>query len=221
MTPEDVLAVLVSGGLDSAILLAESARRSGSVHPLYVRSGLHWEPAELAHLQRFLDALASPNLRPLQLLEQPVGDLYPQNHWALTGRDVPAGDSPDEAVYLPGRNVLLLSRALLWCHLHSVPALALGTLGSNPFPDATPGFFDAFARVVSEAVAGHVRLDRPYEKLTKTDVMRRGAGLPLQWTFSCIRPVGGRHCGHCNKCAERKRAFVDAGMVDPTPYEER
>lgn len=217
MKADESLALLISGGLDSAILLGESLREYPAVHPLYVRTGLTWEPAELDHLHRYLDALAGPRLKALRILEQPVADLYGQ-HWSLTGEGVPGEDTPDEAVFLPGRNVLLLSKALLWCHLNGVRTLAVGTLSSNPFPDASPAFFDAFARLVSDAVNGKVRVLRPYEHLHKADVMRCGLDLPLEMTFSCIQPAAGLHCGRCNKCAERKRAFLDAGMADPTPY---
>src|SRR5688572_13854365 len=98
------LAVLVSGGLDSAILVGEEVRRR-TVYPLYIRFGLGWEEIELAHLRRFLEAAACPALRPLTLLEMPVRDLY-GSHWSVTSEGVPAGGTPDEAVYLPGRNVL-------------------------------------------------------------------------------------------------------------------
>ena len=98
------------------------------------------------------------------------------------------------------------------------PAVALAPLESNPFPDATPAFFTAYQEVVNQAVGGSVRVLRPYLGLHKTDVMRRGRGLPLGLTFSCIRPVEGRHCGRCNKCAERRRAFADAAVPDPTEY---
>src|SRR5579872_5994614 len=102
------LAVLVSGGADSAVLLAEFLSRHERVFPLYVRCGLFWEEAELAHLGRFLDALRDPSLQPLHVLEMPVRDLY-DAHWSLTGEGVPGGDTPDDAVFLPGRNVLLLA----------------------------------------------------------------------------------------------------------------
>jgi 7-cyano-7-deazaguanine synthase len=219
MTAIDPAAVLVSGGLDSAILLAETLRQADAVHPLYVRCGLFWEEAELVHLRRFLDAIAGPRLRPLQILEMPVRDLY-DDHWGLSGAGVPGADTPDEAVFLPGRNVLLLAKALLWCHLHGVGTVALAPLESNPFPDATPAFFAAFAAVVNQAVGGRVRVLLPYLGLSKAEVLRRGRDLPLEFTFSCIRPVGGRPCGACNKCAERRRAVADAGLPDSTPYRE-
>jgi 7-cyano-7-deazaguanine synthase len=217
--PPAPLAVLTSGGIDSAVLLAEACRTHPAVHPIYVRFGLAWEDAELAYLHRFLTAVDTPALHPLVVLDLPVRDLYGQ-HWSVTGEGVPGADTPDEAVFLPGRNVLLLAKALLWCHLRGVPGLAVGTLDGNPFPDATPEFFRAYEAVVNLAVGGRVRIDQPYRGLGKTDVLRRGADLPLEWTFSCIRPVGGRHCGACNKCAERHRGFHDAGLPDPTLWKD-
>ena len=216
-TGKSAFAVLTSGGLDSAILLAESVKAHQSVWPLYIRSGLAWERVELDHLQRFVKRIACPALGPLQIVELPVGDLY-GDHWSLTGKDVPDGQSADEAVFLPGRNLLLLAKSMLWCHLHGVSAVALAVLKANPFPDATPGFFAACQMVINESVGGHVKVLRPYDKLTKSEVMHRGKGLPLDLTFSCIRPLGDRHCGMCNKCAERRRAFAAAGMPDPTGY---
>jgi 7-cyano-7-deazaguanine synthase len=154
------------------------------------------------------------------VLNLPANDLFP-GHWSLNGQGVPGADSPDEAVFIPARNVLLLAKAILWCHLRKVPAVALGTLGSNPFADATPAFFGAFQTAVNLAVGGSVQVRRPFAELTKLDVMRLGRGLPLQLTFSCIRPIDGRHCGACNKCQERRLAFEDAGLDDPTEYQDR
>jgi 7-cyano-7-deazaguanine synthase len=215
---QNALAVLISGGLDSAILLGEALRARPAVHPLYVRHGLSWEEVELSWLRRFLASVASPRLRPLHLLDLNVLDLYDGNHWSVNGRDVPGAHTPDEAVFLPGRNVFLLSKAIVWCHLHDVPEVAMAPLGSNPFPDATPEFFKAFPEVVNRAIGGGVQLSLPYARLHKAEVMQRGRDLPLELTFSCIRPQGGKHCGACNKCNERQRAFRDAGIVDKTSY---
>jgi 7-cyano-7-deazaguanine synthase len=211
------IAILISGGLDSAILLSELLAAHGSVFPLYVQQGLYWETAEQHWLRQLLEACRCAALRPLQILDMPVRDLYGA-HWSITGHDVPDASSADEAVFLPGRNILLLAKAMLWCHLHNVARLALAPLESNPFPDATPAFFAAFQSAVNEGVGGGVEVARPYAGLKKIEVMRRGQGLPLHLTFSCIHPVSGRHCGRCNKCAERRHAFAEAGMPDPTEY---
>src|SRR5438045_5811670 len=86
--PAAPLAVLVSGGLDSAVLLAEAARAYPAVFPLYVRTGLLWEAVERQYLDRFLAAVRTPALKPLVVLEQPVADLYGY-HWSRTGVGVP------------------------------------------------------------------------------------------------------------------------------------
>jgi 7-cyano-7-deazaguanine synthase len=211
------IAVLTSGGLDSAILVAELAQRQHAVHPIYIRSGLAWEAVELAYLRRFLAELRLAAVQPLVVLEMPVRDLYGE-HWSLTGINVPDDATPDEAVFLPGRNLLLLLKAMLWCHRAGVPALALGVLKGNPFPDATPSFFADFEQVVNAGIGSRIRVERPYARMHKVEVLKRGLGLPLEWTFSCIRPVEGQHCGACNKCAERQKAFADAATPDPTPY---
>jgi len=213
----DALALLCSGGLDSAALLAEALNHYHAVHPLYIRVGAVWEEVEAAHLKRFLAAVRQPALRPLVELSLPVADLYGP-HWSLTGEEVPDGESSDEAVYLPGRNVLLLSKALIWCHLQGVPVIAMAPLAANPFPDATPGFFRDFEAVIQRAIDGRVSIARPYAALTKAQVIHRSNNAPLQWTFSCIRPIAGRHCGRCNKCAERQKAFREAGAADLTAY---
>lgn len=213
----DSSAAMVSGGLDSAVLLAEMAAAGSAVFPLYIQAGLPWEATELQYLRRFLKAIAQPAIQPLQILAMPVTDLY-SDHWSTTGQDVPDASSPDEAVFLPGRNVLLLAKAMLWCHLHGVPAVALAVLSANPFPDATPAFFTAYAAAVNQAVRGAVQVLRPFADLKKIDLLDRGRGLPLELTFSCIQPRGFKHCGRCNKCGERRRAFRDADLLDPTEY---
>ena len=211
------IGVLASGGLDSCILVGHLLEQGHSVRPFYIRSGLFWETAEHRALERFLSAIATVKLEQLVTLDLPLADLYGE-HWSITGREVPNSESPDDAVFLPGRNALLVIKAALWCQLHGIGQLALGTLGSNPFPDATNGFFADIESALNRAVPVPVRLLRPFDGLDKRRVMELGRGLPLQWTLSCIDPVGGRHCGRCNKCAERKAAFRLLDAADPTDY---
>ena len=89
------IGVLVSGGLDSAVMLARLARR-GRVVPVYVRSGLRWEKEELAALRRFVRRLPRSRVAPLEVLELPIRDAYGPRHWS-TGGKVPSTRAPDEA----------------------------------------------------------------------------------------------------------------------------
>lgn len=215
---QNYTAVLVSGGLDSAILLAEMVEKQiPKVYPIFIRCGLHWENTELAYLKKFTNAIKSKNLENLVILDVPVGDLY-KNHWSLTAKNVPDLNTPDEAVFLPGRNVLLTAKALLWCNLNKVGSLSLGVLESNPFPDATDDFFRNITDTVNQSVLGNVKLIRPYAGMHKTDVLKSGMNYPLEYTFSCIRPINDLHCGKCNKCAERIKGFQQASIKDPTVY---
>jgi len=209
--------LLLSGGLDSAILLGQQLAAGATIVPFYVRTGCVWEAAELRAVRRFLADLDQPRLHKLVVLDVPLADLY-GNHWSLSGLGIPDERSPDEAVYLPGHNPLLLMKPVIWCRMNGVAELALATLAGNPFPDATPEFFAAFEAMVHEALGGQVRITRPLAHLTKREVLEIGRDLPLEHTFSCIAPVDGVHCGHCNKCAERRRAFGEARIVDPTEY---
>ena len=110
--PRAVVA-LVSGGLDSLILVRTLLDGRAVVHPVYVRGGLVWEFAELRWVRRWLRALRDPRLKALRILDVSFRSLYP-DHWSLTGRGVPSANSPETAVYLPGRNVLLLSAAAVY-----------------------------------------------------------------------------------------------------------
>lgn len=212
-------AVLCSGGLDSAVLLAREAREAPAL-PVYVRSGLAWEGEELRLLERLLAALRpSPNVLPLATLRVDVQDLYPASHWALRGTP-PAYDTPDQDVYLPGRNLLLLSKAAVLCAIRGIHRIAIGPLAGNPFPDATPAFFESIARAATMGLGHEVRVVAPLAHLHKEDVIRLGAelGVPFELTLSCMNPSEGLHCGVCSKCRERRDAFAAAGIDDPTPY---
>jgi 7-cyano-7-deazaguanine synthase len=212
------VAVLCSGGLDSAVLLVDLARTAGRSVPVFVRAGHVWEATERAALERFLAAVRDPRIAPVHELALPMGDVY-RAHWSMTGQDPPGWDAPDEAVELRGRNLVLLAKAAVLAATHGWPTLALGSLAGNPFPDATPGFFAKLADAASEAVRAPLAIVAPYRELHKADVIRRGRDLPLALTLSCLRPApDGRHCGDCNKCRERADAFAEAGVADDTRY---
>lgn len=216
------IGLLFGGGLDSGILLAHLLRPGRTVQPFYIRCGLVWEGPELDSAQRYVKQLtqqqALPNrLKPLVVFDLPLADVY-RGHWSVTGQEVPGYETPDEAVYLPARNALLLSKPLVWCQLHGIEELALATLAGNPFSDATREFDEAFAQAMTLAGGSPVHISRPFATLHKPAVMQLAGDAPLELTFSCMAPHSGRHCGDCNKCAERQMAFRAAQRPDPTDY---
>jgi 7-cyano-7-deazaguanine synthase len=205
------------------VLLAEEAQRT-EVQPIYISVGLSWERAERDVLDMFLRE-SGLRTRSLVALTVDMSDVYPASHWARTGRP-PAYHTPDEDVYLPGRNVVLLGKAGVYCAAAKISRIVLGTLDHNPFPDATAEFRSAMASALALGLDHPIEIAAPYAHISKTQVIRRGValGVPLRLTLSCMNP-GGRsplaHCGLCSKCRERHDAFVDAGIADPTDYADR
>jgi 7-cyano-7-deazaguanine synthase len=211
-------AVLLSAGLDSAVLAAAEAR-DARVHPIYVSAGLAWERDERAMLERLLRAPVFRDLAALATLDFSVADVYAPTHWALRGTP-PGFDTPDEDVYLVGRNVILLTKCAIYCAQHDIGRIAIGPLAGNPFPDATPAFFSAMAQALSLGLAHQLDITAPLAQMHKADVIRLGLslGVPLALTLSCMNPQAGLHCGRCSKCRERHDAFTEVGVADPAPY---
>jgi 7-cyano-7-deazaguanine synthase len=213
----DRIAVLASGGLDSSVMLGEIARGGRHVYPLYVRAGLRWEKAELNALRRFVRALGNSRVEAVTVLQLPMSDVA-GNHWSMTGRNVPGYHASLSSNYILGRNLSLLVKAALFCARQRIGEIAMAPLESNPFPDARPEFFRSLSRTVELGVGIKLRIRTPFAGLTKADVVRRGAGMPLHLTLSCANPAGIVHCGGCTKCAERVQGFIEAGVPDPVSY---
>jgi 7-cyano-7-deazaguanine synthase len=216
------VAVLFSAGLDSAVLLAHAARDNpaGTVQPVYVSAGLAWESEERAMAERLLNsgAYGTPVLA-LVSLTIDMRDVYPPTHWAIRGVP-PAYDTPDEDVYLEGRNVVLLSKTSVFMARTGITRVMIGPLAGNPFPDATPEFFDRMGGALSVGLAAPIAIEAPFADMDKSEVIRlgRALGVPLHLTLSCMQPRQGLHCGRCSKCRERIDAFREAGGEDPTAY---
>ncbi len=223
--------VLLSGGLDSAVLAAHEAQHA-TVQPVYVSVGLAWEQGELAVIERLLTTPAfNGKVLPLSRVEFTMRDVYPPTHWAIRGVP-PAYDTPDEDVYLTGRNLVLLTKAAVVATRTGAHRIALGPLAGNPFPDARPEFFTAMAAALSLGLDHRIEIAAPFLDWEKQQVIRRGVelGVPLELTLSCMNPSAGAsgasgasgalpmHCGLCSKCRERRDAFAAAGVADPSAY---
>jgi len=217
--------VLLSGGLDSAVLAAHEAQ-TDRVLPVYVSVGLAWEDAEVAMVERLLRSPAYRNADPLSRVSFTMRDVYSPTHWAIRGVP-PAYDTPDEDVYLAGRNLVLLTKAGVIAAKAKAHRIALGPLAGNPFPDARPAFFEAMSAALSLGLDHAIEIATPFLTWEKEAVIKRGVelGVPLELTLSCMNPVitdgVPQHCGLCSKCRERRDAFAAAGVSDPSAYANR
>src|SRR4051812_33015226 len=125
--------VLLSGGLDSAVLAAVEAR-SRIIHPVYAAEGPAWARAEQEMIRQLLSNRPfAGRTPPLARLEFTMRDVYPATHWAMTGTP-PAYDTPDEDVYLHGRNVSLICKAAIYAATRHIGRIAMAPLAGNPFP---------------------------------------------------------------------------------------
>ncbi|CAN5617521.1 MAG: 7-cyano-7-deazaguanine synthase [Acidobacteria bacterium] len=218
-----VVAVLFSAGLDSAVLLAHASAGASAVQPLYVSVGLAWELDELAAAERLVQSgVLGSTVRPVVPLRVDMRDEYPEAHWAVRG-DAPGFDTPDEDVYLEGRNIVLLSKAAIFMARSGITRVMIGPLAGNPFPDATPAFFAAMQHALTLGLGAPINIEAPFAGMRKSDVIRLGLslGVPLELSLSCMQPSAGAHCGRCSKCRERQHAFADGGFADFTRYANR
>ena len=217
-TAGDAIAVLASGGADSAILVADLLRRGRAVHPINVRFGLAWEAAEEAHLRRFLATLTDPAPRPLVVLDVPIAPVY-GSHWSVSG-ERRTGRRHARRRRLPSG----AKSAALGAAQRLVPA-------ERRAPDR-PGHAEGqpvprrHRRVLHRVLGARRARDgprsrgasRPSPSSPRPMSWSWDEGLALEQTFSCIDPRDGRHCGRCNKCAERRHAFASCSIDDRTDY---
>ena len=221
-------AILLSGGLDSAVLVASELEeprhlygKNAYIQPIYVTSGFSWESGEQAQVNRLLQSKQFHGLvRQLACLDCPVSDTYPSKHCSLNSNP-PAYNTPDEDVYLVGRNILLLAKVSAYCAINRIERIAIGPLAGNPFPDATPEFFRSMQQALSQGLDHDLEIVAPFSRLSKADVIKRGQLLrvPFELTVSCMKPLKTAHCGRCSKCRERLLAFQHAGISDPASYD--
>jgi 7-cyano-7-deazaguanine synthase len=217
--------VLLSGGLDSATCLAIARSQGFSRHCLSFDYGQRHR-AELAAAERVARALGAAEQRVLAL------DLAQFGGSALTdtGITVPVdGVQPGIPVtYVPARNTIMLALALAWAEVLGSRDIFVGVnaVDYSGYPDCRPEYIAAFETMANLAtragVAGlRLTIHAPLIELSKADIIRRGAGLGVDYalTVSCYRAdAEGNACGVCDSCRLRAAGFAAAGFADPTPY---
>ncbi len=216
--------LLLSGGTDSAVVLAMAREQGFAAHALSIAYGQR-HTSELAAAARVARALGAVEHKMVDVDLRSIGGS------ALTadGIDVPeAGGAGIPVTYVPARNTILLSVALDWAEVLGATDLFCGVnaVDYSGYPDCRPAFIDAFQVLASVATKAGVegagiRVHAPLQHMSKADIVREGLRLGVDFgqTVSCYRAdADGRACGHCDACRLRAAGFADAGVADATRY---
>ncbi len=221
--------VLLSGGLDSATVLAEAAASGFEPYALTVEYGQRHQ-AEIDAARQVAESLGVAKHVTTAL------DLRTFGGSALTDDiDVPKDTSPSEigkdvpATYVPARNTIFLSLAMTWAETLDANDIFIGVnaLDYSGYPDCRPEFIEAFEKLAAVATKAGVtgspiRIHTPLIQMTKREIIARGIELGVDYglTLSCYDPtIDGAACGRCDACALRRKGFEEAGVPDPTRYE--
>jgi 7-cyano-7-deazaguanine synthase len=216
--------VLLSGGLDSATVLAIAKDRGYDCYTIGFDYGQRHR-AEIVAAERVAAALGATAHRVFSI---PIGQFGGS---ALTDADIDVPDDGGEGIpvtYVPARNTVFLSLGLAWAEVLDAEAIFIGVnaVDYSGYPDCRPEFIDAFqalTRVATkQGVEGRpVRIEAPLIDMSKAEIVLRGTALGVDYalTVSCYRAdEAGRACGQCDSCRFRKQGFAAAGLKDPTRY---
>lgn len=218
--------LLLSGGLDSATVLAIAKAEGYDVHALTFRYGQR----HAAEIDAAREVAKSGGVTKHVVVKI---DLRVFGGSALTSDVAVPKDGPVEGIpitYVPARNTIFLSFALAWAEVLDANDVFIGVnaVDYSGYPDCRPEYVEAFERMANLATrAGtekgrRFKIHAPLLSMTKADIIRSGTVLGVQYgkTISCYDPIGAprgrkRHCGSCDACRIRSRGFADAGFCDP------
>lgn len=216
--------ILLSGGLDSATVLAIARAQGYNCYALSVDYGQRHH-SELEAAQRVAQALGVSEQRVVNI------DLTGFGGSALTDDKIAVPEHVSAGIpltYVPARNTIMLSLALAWAEVLHAQDIFIGVnaVDYSGYPDCRPAYIEAFERMANlatqAAVEGHpLTLHAPLLHLSKAEIIRQGSELGLDYamTVSCYQADGqGRACGVCDSCRLRRAGFEAAGVVDPTRY---
>ena len=216
--------VLLSGGLDSATVLAMAAAEGYNCHTLSFDYGQR-HIAELKAAQAIAQASGASDHQVIRFDMSGIGGS------ALTDSAIAVPEMPTDGIpvtYVPARNTIFLSFALGYAEVLQAEAIFVGVnaVDYSGYPDCRPDYIEAFQAMANQAtkagVEGHgSKIVAPLLHLTKADIIRAGSALGVDYsqTVSCYQADElGRACGRCDSCRLRKEGFAQAGLNDPTRY---
>ena len=221
--------VLVSGGMDSAVVLAIAREQGFAPHALSVRYGQR-HTSELDAAARVAATLGAAAHKTVHVDLRSIGgsaltdehiDVPVESDGHVIGADIPV-------TYVPARNTIMLSVALGWAEVLGATDLFCGVnaVDYSGYPDCRPEFIDGFQALANLATKAGVegagfRVHAPLLRMSKADIVREGLrlGVDFSQTVSCYQAdAEGRACGHCDACRLRAEGFAAAGVADPTRY---
>jgi 7-cyano-7-deazaguanine synthase len=216
--------VLLSGGLDSATVLAIAREAGYACHALSLDYGQRHN-AELAAAARVAASLGAVEHRVLKLGLSDIGGS------ALTDASIAVPESPTAGIpvtYVPARNTVMLALALAWAEVLGSRHIFIGVnaVDYSGYPDCRPEFIAAFEQMANLATRAGVegarlRVHAPLQHLSKAQIIQRGRELGVDYaqTVSCYQAdADGLACGRCDACRLRREGFRAAGVPDPTRY---
>lgn len=225
--PRPKAVVLLSGGLDSATVLAIARERGFDCHALSLDYGQRHR-AELEAARRVAVAGGAVEHKVLALSLDAIGGS------ALTDPAIAVPESPGEGIpptYVPARNTVFLALALGWAEVLDASDLFVGVnaVDYSGYPDCRPAFIEAFERLANLATRRGIEgqtfhVQAPLIDMSKAEIIRTGTALGVDYalTVSCYQADGqGRACGRCDACRLRAAGFAAAGVPDPTAYQDR
>ena len=210
--------IIYSGGLDSTTLLYEEQQRIALA--VTFDYGSNHAAREIACARHHCTLLGIEHV----VIELAFMSRYFSSSLLSGPEAIPDGsydDSNMHSTVVPFRNGIMLSIACGLAESRGLTRVLIANHGGDHaiYPDCRPAFVEAMDGAMRAGTYEGVRLAAPYTNLTKADLVRRGAALGIDygWTYSCYRG-GEHHCGTCGTCTERKEAFREAGIPDPTIY---
>jgi len=220
--------VLLSGGLDSATVLAIARREGYDCHALSFSYGQR-HAAELENAARVARAMNVTDHRIANIdLRLFGGSALTDDIEVPKDNDIEAMGTDIPVTYVPARNTIFLSYALAFAEVIGATDIFIGVnaLDYSGYPDCRPDYIQAFERMANLAtrmgVDGNaLRINTPLISMTKAQIIRRGTELGVDYglTLSCYDPdTQARACGHCDACLLRLKGFEDAGLTDPAAY---
>jgi 7-cyano-7-deazaguanine synthase len=217
--------VLVSGGLDSATVLAMAQAQGYQCYTLSFDYGQRHQ-AELLAAERVARDLGAVAHKVVRL------DLGTIGGSALTDNNIQVPEQETDGIpvtYVPARNTVFLSIALGWAEVLGASAIFIGVnaVDYSGYPDCRPEYIAAFQQLANLATRAGVegkplQIRTPLIDMSKSDIIRVGLTLGVDYskTVSCYQATPeGLACGRCDSCRLRKKGFLDLGVADPTPYQ--